>query len=142
MTDPVTCLSFGSVLSCPNRFSDREMRALGFVSFPPPAADPCVTQAQSIGVRLAPMQAQLAGLSAQIRAADAQLGGFDAQINALRAQYPNGAPPAIVAQVNALIDQYNSLNTQNNARIDQYNALLATSKSLVAQLNALPCDAS
>jgi hypothetical protein len=28
MTDPVTCVSFGAVISCPNRFSDREMRAL------------------------------------------------------------------------------------------------------------------
>jgi hypothetical protein len=142
MTDPVTCISFGSVLSCPNRFSDREMLALGFASFPPPAADPCIVQAQSIRAKLAPMQTQLTNLSAQIRTADAQLGGLDAQITGLRAQYPNGVPPTIVAQVNALIDQYNALNAQNNARIDQYNALLATSKSLGTQLNALPCDAS
>jgi hypothetical protein len=142
MTDPVTCVAYGAVLSCPNRFSDREMRALGFASFPPPAADPCITQAQSIGARLAPLQTQLASLNSQIKAANAQLGPLDAQIAALRALYPNGAPPSVSTQANTLIDQYNALNTQNNVRIDQYNAVLATSKSLVAQLNALPCDAS
>lgn len=142
MTDPVTCVAFGAVLSCPNRFSDREMRALGFTSFPPPPPDPCIVQAQSIGARLAPTQTQLTSLGARIRTAGAQLGGLDAQIGALRAQYPNGVPPNVVAQINALIDQYNALNTQNNARIDEYNALLAESRSLGAQLNALPCDAS
>ena len=142
MTDPVTCVAFGAVLSCPNRFSDREMRALGFATFPPPVPDPCVVQAQSIAAKLAPMQGQLDALNSQINTANAQLATIDAQLNAIRAQYPNGAPPSVVSQANALVAQYNSLNTQNNARIDQYNALLATDKTLVAQLNALPCDPS
>ena len=142
MTDPVTCVAFGSVLSCPNRFSDREMRALGFATFPPPAPDPCVVQAQSIAARLAPMQGQLAALNSQIDTANAQLASIDAQLNAIRGQYPNGAPPNIVAQANALVAQFNTLNTQNNTRIDQYNALLVTDRSLMAQLNALPCDPS
>jgi len=142
MTDPVTCVAFGSVLSCPNRFSDREMRALGFATFPPPVPDPCVVQAQSISGKLAPIQTQLADLNAQIISANAQLAAIDSQLNAIRAQYPNGAPPAVVNQANALVAQYNSLNTQNNARIAQFNALLETSRSLAAQLNALPCDAS
>ena len=142
MTDPVTCVAFGAVLSCPNRFSDREMRALGFATFPPPAPDPCVVQAQSIAAKLAPMQGQLAALNSQINTTNAQLASIDAQLNAIRAQNPNGAPPNVVAQADALVAQYNTLNTQNNARIDQYNVLLATNKSLVARLNALPCDSS
>ena len=142
MTDPVTCVAFGAVLSCPNRFSDREMRALGFATFPPPVPDACAVQAQSISGKLAPMQGQLTDLNAQINAANAQLASIDAQLNAIHAQYPNGAPPAVVNQANALVAQYNSLNTQNNARIAQFNALLETSRSLAAQLNALPCDPS
>ena len=140
MTDPVTCVVFGAVLSCPNRFSDREMRALGFATFPPPVPDPCVVQAQSIAARLAPMQGQLNALDSQIINANARLASIDAQLRAIRAQYPNGAPSNVVAQANALVAQYNDLNTQNNGRIDQYNALLAADRALVAQLNGLPCD--
>jgi hypothetical protein len=142
MTDPVTCVAFGSVLSCPNRFSDREMRTLGFATFPPPAPDPCITQAQSIGAKLVQLQAQLADLNAQITTANAQLAAIDAQLSAIRAQYPNGAPPAVVNQANALVAQYNLLNTQNNARIAEFNSVLETSRSLAAQLNGLPCDPS
>lgn len=114
MTDPVTCVSFGSVLSCPNRFSDREMTALGFTSFPPPAPDPCIQQGLA--------------LRSQIGTARATLTSLDAQIRAIEAQYPGGAPPAVYNNYLSLIAQYNALNDQTNDKI--------------RQLNGLPCDSS
>jgi hypothetical protein len=114
MTDPVTCVSFGSVLSCPNRFSDREMVALGFTSFPPPAVEPCIQQGL--------------GLRSQIGPARATLASLDAQIRAIEAQYPRGAPPAVYDHYLDLVAQYNALNDQTNAK--------------VRQLGALPCDSS
>jgi hypothetical protein len=142
MTDPVTCVAFGSVLSCPNRFSDREMQALGFASFPPPAADPCITQALSFSGQLGTTNSQLSALDAQINASNTQIASLDTQLKALRAQYPFGGPPSVVAQFDALAAQYNALVAQNNQRIDQYNAAAARSRSLAGQLNALPCDPS
>lgn len=94
MTDPVTCVSFGVVLSCPNRFSDREMVALGFTNFPPPAPDPCITQALSL-------QSELSSLGAQIRA--------------IEAQYPRGIPSSIYDSYVAMVDRYNSLVSRRNA---------------------------
>jgi len=94
MTEPVTCVSFGAVLSCPNRFSDREMVALGFTNFPPPAPDPCITQAQSL-------QSQLNSLGAQIRA--------------IETQYPRGIPSAIYDNYVAMVNQYNALVSRRNA---------------------------
>jgi len=114
MTDPVTCVSFGSVLSCPNRFSDREMTALGFTSFPPPAPDPCITQGLS--------------LRSQISALEAQLSSLGGQIRAIELQYPGGIPPSSY-------DNYVSL-------VAQYNSLVGRRNTLVGQLNALPCDSS
>jgi len=114
MTDPVTCVSFGAVLSCPNRFSDREMVALGFTDFPPPAPDPCITQSLSLRTQVDSLDAQLASLGAQIRA--------------IETQYPGGAPPAVYSNYVSLVSQYNMLVSRENG--------------LVAQLNALPCDAS
>jgi hypothetical protein len=93
MTDPVTCVSFGSVLSCPNRFSDREMVALGFTSFPPPAPDPCITQALSL-------QSQITTLGVQI--------------HAIEAQYPRGIPSSIYDSYVAMVSQYNTLVGRRN----------------------------
>jgi hypothetical protein len=114
MTDPVTCVTFGSILSCPNRFSDREMVALGFTNFPPPAVDPCIQQGLA--------------LRSQIGTARGTLTSLDAQIRAIEAQYPGGAPPAVYSSYVSLITQYNALNDQTNAK--------------VRQLSALPCDSS
>jgi len=94
MTDPVTCVSFGSVLSCPNRFSDREMVALGFTSFPPPAPDPCITQALSL-------QSQITTLGVQI--------------HAIEAQYPRGIPSSIYDDYVAMVSQYNTLVGRRNS---------------------------
>lgn len=114
MTEPVTCVSFGPVVSCPNRFSDREMAALGFTNFPPPAPDPCITQGLSLRSQLSSVEAQLVSLRSQI--------------NAIERQYPGGIPAAI----------YNSYITM----VSQYNALVGRQNALVGQLNALPCDSS
>jgi hypothetical protein len=114
MNEPVLCTRFGAILSCPNRFSDREMAALGFTNFPPPAPDPCITQSLS--------------LRSQVTTLDAQLASLGAQIKAIETQYPGGAPPAVYSSYVALVSQYNTLVGRQNA--------------LVSQLNALPCDSS
>jgi len=89
-----TCVSFGAVLSCPNRFSDREMAALGFTNFPPPAPDPCITQVLSL---------------------QSQLNSLGAQITAIEAQYPRGIPSSIYDSYVAMVNQYNSLVSRRNA---------------------------
>jgi len=94
MTDPVTCVSFGAVLSCPNRFSDREMVALGFTSFPPPAPDPCITQVLSL---------------------QSQLNSLGAQISVIEAQYPRGIPSSIYDSYVAMVNNYNALVSRRNA---------------------------
>ncbi|MEX2046534.1 MAG: hypothetical protein WEE03_05180 [Chloroflexota bacterium] len=114
MNEPVLCTQFGAILSCPNRFSDREMVALGFTNFPPPAPDPCITQSLS--------------LRSQINTIEAQLVSLRAQVKAIETQYPGGVPSAIYSDYLSLVSQYNTLVARQNA--------------LVAQLNALPCDSS
>ena len=114
MNEPVLCTQFGAILSCPNRFSDREMLALGFTNFPPPAPDPCIQQGLA--------------LRSQIGSARTTLAALDAQIRQIEAQYPGGAPPAVYNNYVSLIAQYNTLNEETNAKI--------------RQLNGLPCDSS
>jgi hypothetical protein len=143
MTDPVTCITFGTFVSCPNRFRDREMTALGFTSFPPPVIDACVSQALSLKNMLANQDAQVATMKAQLDAQSATLTSLDTQIQAIKAQYPSGNyPPAVAAQFNTLVAQYNPLVGPYNQALNSYNALVGQRNSTAAQLNALPCDAS
>ena len=142
MTDPVTCIAFGAILSCPNRFSDREMTALGFTGFPPPTIDPCVSQALSLKASLAAIGAQLGTLATQIDAQQASLTSIKQQLQALDARYAAGMPPSVVTQYNALVDQYNAIVAQNRATVDTYNGLAAQSRAQASQINSLPCDAS
>lgn len=114
MNEPVLCTQFGTILSCPNRFSDREMVALGFTNFPAPAPDPCITQGLS--------------LRSQLNTIDSQLTTLSAQIKAIETQYPGGAPPAVYNNYVSLVSQYNTLVGRQN--------------TLVGQLNGLPCDSS
>ena len=141
MTDPVTCVTFGTVVSCPNRFSDREMRALGFAEFPPPSPDPCITQSLALRSDLASLRARGDALKSDIASAQATLASLASEIRAIEAQYPNGgAPPSVVTRYRALLDQYNTLTVQTNEKIDAYNALVDQQGGLVSRINALPCD--
>jgi len=140
MTDPVTCVTFGPIVSCPNRFSDREMRALGFTSFPPVTPDACVSQGLSLQAQLAPLDASLNSLNAQIDANNAKLAQMLAQLRAMAAPYPAGLPPAVFTAYEALRAQYNALNDSNNRQIDQYNATLAQARAIDTQMRGLACD--
>jgi hypothetical protein len=114
MNEPVLCTQFRTLLSCPNRFSDREMTALGFTDFPAPAPDPCIVQGLS--------------LRAQINTVEGQAASLRAQIRAIEAQYPGGVPTGLYNNYVALVSQHNALVARQNA--------------LVAELNALLCDSS
>lgn len=142
MTDPVTCLIFGAIVSCPNRFSDREMTALGFVSFPPPTIDACVSQALSLRSSIASLGTRLDALDAQIEQQQSTLASLKEQLDAIRARYPGALPPAVTAQYNSLVDQYNAVAAQERASVDQYNTLAAQARTQTTQINSLPCDAS
>ena len=126
MTHPVTCLVGRGFESCPNRFSDRELRTMGFSNIPVPPADPCVTQRNALGARLATQ-------GAAVDAAKAQAAVVKAKIDAIVAQYPSlQLPPDVYSTYVGLADQYNSIANDVDAKVATYNAT-------VDQLNALPC---
>ena len=126
MTHPVTCLVGRGFESCPNRFSERELRTMGFSDIPAPPPDPCVSQA-------AAMDAQLASQRATIDAERAQLASVQARVSAIEAQYPSHVlPPDVYLTYQSLVDQYNAMARDADAKVTAYNAL-------VSQRNALPC---
>jgi hypothetical protein len=126
MTHPVTCLVGRGFESCPNRFSERELRTMGFTQIPAPPADPCITQRNALGARLAAQ-------GAAVDAAKAQAAVVKGKIDAILAQYPSRQlPPDVYSTYISLLGQYNALATDIDAKVAAYNVT-------VDQLNALPC---
>ncbi|HEY8824541.1 MAG TPA: hypothetical protein VIP07_06595 [Candidatus Limnocylindria bacterium] len=133
MTHPVTCLVFPGFVTCPNRFSERELHTMGFAEVPTPPADPCVTQANALVRQIAALDASLTATRATIDATNAQLATIEGRVAQIEAQYPGGAPPDVYATYTSLIDQYNRLIAENNARVDSFNVNLEQRNTLARQ---------
>jgi hypothetical protein len=142
MNHPVTCLVFSTITSCPNRFSDRELRTMGFTDLPPPGGDPCVAQKRALIGQLTDVRAQLPGLDAAIATAETKLVAMREQIRAIEARYPGGIPQSQFDAYKALVQDYNMQVLEQQKRVSTYNALVQQSNALVPQINALLCDAS
>jgi hypothetical protein len=140
MNHPVSCIVFAAAVeSCPNRFSDRELRTMGFTQIPPPARNACIDSKNALLAQLTALKDQLATAKATIDTTDASLTAMDRQIKGLEAQYPNGMPPDVYASYLALIDRYNAAVKTERTLVDAYNALLAQSNGVVDQVNKLLC---
>ena len=142
MNHPVQCLVFSTITSCPNRFSDRELRTMGFTDLPPAVADPCVAQKRNLLGQLNDAKAQLTTLQTAIDDANAKLVPLRDQITAIERQYPNGIPPSQYTQYQALVTQYNAGVLENRTRVTTYNATVSQANALVGQINALLCDSN
>jgi hypothetical protein len=122
MTHPVTCLVFPGFVTCPNRFSERELHAMGFAEVPPPPPDACVTQANNLVTQINNLDASLASTRATIDATNEEMATIAERIGMIETQYPNRIlPPDVYATYNSLVQQYNRLLAENNARIDAFN---------------------
>jgi hypothetical protein len=140
MNHPVSCIVFAAgVESCPNRFSDRELRTMGFTQIPPPPRNACIDSKNALLAQLTTMKDQLASGKAAIDAIDVTLASLNTQIKALEAKYPNGMPPDVYASYTALIDKYNQQVASRGTQVTAYNALLAQSNGVVTELNKLLC---
>lgn len=98
------------------------------------------TQAQSYSQRVAANNQAAATHNEQVQQLQSQIEAHNAEVSA----YPNGAPPAIAAQLNAEADQENAEEAQLNAEqaqgqaeSDQLNAL---QQQLSSQLDQLTSD--
>jgi len=133
MTHPVTCLVFPGFVTCPNRFSERELHTMGFAEVPAPLADTCVTQANALVTQIGALDVSLASSRAKIDATMAQLAGIEGQIASLESRYPGGMPPDVYASYTSLVNQYNSLVNENNAHVDAFNRDLEQRNALARQ---------
>ena len=140
MNHPVSCIVFAAgVESCPNRFSERDLRAMGFTQIPPPPRNACVDTKDALLAQLAGLKDRLAAAKAVVDTTDASLAALSAQIKALEARYANGMPPDVYASYSALVDRFNAGVATERSQVAAYNTLLAQSNGVIGQLNGLLC---
>lgn len=139
MNHPVKCTYFGAILSCPNRFSRRELVEFGFTAIPPPPPDACLAQAGPLEARSAQLGGFIAAERAAIEAAEGILSGISARIAEIERRYGRTLPPDLYEEYNALVARYNSLLPSYRTDLAQHNAYVAERNQLVSARTALPC---
>jgi hypothetical protein len=139
MNHPVQCIVFGSIQSCPNRFSERDLRAMGFTRIPPPPRNACIDAKNALVAQLTTLKDQIAGAQAAIDATEASLAALSAQIKGIEAKYPNGIPADVYPSYAALIDRYNAGVATHGAQLGSANALVVRNNGIVDQVNKLLC---
>ena len=140
MNHPVQCTVFAAgIESCPNRFSERELRTMGFTAIPAPPRSACIDAKNALLAELTALKAQLATAKATVDASDAALASLDRQIKAFEAKYPGGMPADVYAQYRSLIDRYNASLSVERSQVSSYNALVVQFNAVVDQVNRLLC---
>jgi hypothetical protein len=141
MNHPVSCLIVPSgFLSCPNRFSDRELQAMGFTQIPAPLPDSCVLQRDALLAQIRTAAEQLSALALSIEAGDLGLDPILARITEIEVQYPSRLlPPEVYEEYSGLIDRYNQQLRALGPSLDQYNSLRERHNAMAEQRNRLSC---
>ena len=139
MNHPVTCQIFGTVLSCPNRFSRRDLAAFGFTDIPSPPPDPCLSQARPLEARITQLDSIISTKRLAVGAAEATFAIINARLRAIEAQYGRTLPPGVYEEYNGLVDRYNALLGPYRADLAAHNAAVDERNTLITSRRSLPC---
>jgi hypothetical protein len=140
MTYPVTCRLNGAEEICAGRFSERELRAMGFAEVPAPLPEACTTEFTAIGADLVSLDASVQKSRAAIDSRQLVLDGLVRQMKSIEAQYASRSmPPDVRAAYAALWDQYDALFEEVDGLIKTHNANVDSRNNLARRQIALPC---
>lgn len=126
----------GATRRCPDRFSDRELLAMGFRRIPAPLEDPCIAERR--------------GLEERIDALDAALDVAEADMDARRAELRRLAPPREAPRTQLVApdaprrtlapdSRYEVLRAELAAMVAAHREQVDVRNALSARLRALPC---
>jgi len=140
MTKPVTCRLNGAEEICANRFSERELRAMGFAEVPVPVVDACAAEFAALTAQLDSLDAALQSGRAAIDRRQPILDGLVQQMRSIEAQYSSRSmPPDVRATYRSLSSQYNTLYEEVDGLTKAYNTDVDSRNDLARRQRALPC---
>lgn len=139
MNHPVSCVIFGPVTSCPNRFSRRDLVSFGFTDIPPPPPDPCLSQARPLEARIVALDGTIAAKRVAIAVAEATFTAINTRLRAIEAQYGRSLPPGVFEEYNGLVDRYDAVLSLYRLDLSAHNGAVDARNALVGQRRAFPC---
>jgi hypothetical protein len=140
MTSPVTCRLNGAEEICANRFSERELRAMGFAEIPPPATNACVAEFAALTAQIDSLDARLQAARTAIDSQQRVLDELVEQLKSIEARYPSlSTPRDLRATYRTLSGQYDSLYQEVDSLIKAYNADVDSRNDIARRQIALPC---
>src|SRR5207249_4637538 len=105
MVHPVPCRIAAGREVCATRFSDRELRAMGFADVPMPLADDCSTELAAVDAEISSLDRSLAESGHAIDSANGTLASLADQLKAIEARYPDQMmPPDVRAAYGRIAD--------------------------------------
>src|SRR5438309_10911 len=115
MVGPVPCRIAAGREVCATRFSDRELRAMGFADVPAPLAEDCSTELGAADAEISSLDRSLAESGRVIDSANATLATLVDQFKAMESQYPEHTmPPDVRAAYGRIADTYDVLYRETN----------------------------
>ena len=140
MTNPVTCRLNGAGEICANRFSERELRAMGFAEVPAPVVDACVVALAALTAQLDSLDVALKNARAAIDSRQVIVDRLVEQMRSIEARYATRSmPPDAPATYLALSAQYETLYEEVDGLIRTYNADVEARNDIARRQRALPC---
>jgi len=125
MNSPIRCnvQPDGSRI-CPDRFSDRELGALGFTDPPPLPPDPCVAEADELGARVAQLDRSLDIVKSTLDDVRAELALRQRELAAYDRYRASGVPPALYAQYQTTFTRYRETADREAAAVAAFNQIV------------------
>jgi len=140
MVRPVPCRIAAEREVCATRFSDRELRAMGFADVPAPLADDCSTELGAADAEISSLDRSLAESGRVIDSANATLATLVDQFKAIGSQYSEQTmPPDVRAAYDRIADTYDVLYRETNRLIAEYKGTVQSRNAAAAKRADLPC---
>jgi septal ring factor EnvC (AmiA/AmiB activator) len=140
MVHPVPCRIASGSEVCATRFSDRELRAMGFADVPMPFADECSTELGVLDAQISSLDRSLAESGEAIDSANETLASLVDQLKGIESQHPEQTmPPDVRAAYRRIANTYDALYWETSRVIAEYNATVQSRNAAAAKRADLPC---
>jgi hypothetical protein len=140
MVHPVLCREAAGQEVCASRFSERDLRAMGFVDIPMPLPDTCSARLRELDAQIGALDGALEQSSRAIDSDNQRLAVFAAELRAIESRYAGaGMPLEARATYQRVAEEYDELYRETTASVRQYNDIVRSRNDAAGSRAGLAC---